>query len=526
MGLGAAEVVRVAEAETPRPQPWIRHVAAAVASGLLLAAALPSLDLSALAWVGLVPLLLVTRRSSVRSAFLTGWLAGITFFVAVTYWIVHTIGHYTALPAPLAAVLLLLMSAVLGLYFGAFAGGVRWMQRRALPWVYLAPALWVVLEWMRAWFVVGFGWGTLATSQWRFTDLVQMVEVTGVYGVSALIVFFNAVVAAVVVVRGRLERRHVMALSLLTLLMITIPAVGRLRVRSLARMPAAGSLVVGLAQGNVEQEHKWDPAFQRDTMDRYVRLTEDAATEGAKLVVWPETATPFFFQDPVPQRDEVLALARRLGIHLVFGSPGADIDEAGRVVGQANRAYVVGPDGAEIGHYDKMELVPFGEYVPFGRVLFFVEQVVEAVGTLAPGMRPAVFEGPGGRFGVLICYEGIFPWISRVMVHDGADFLVNVTNDAWYGHTSAPHQHLAQATFRAIENRAPIVRAANTGITAVVRDDGTLAWAGPLDRMLQHTGEISWRGVRTFYTRFGDVFLWICLAAVVLSAAAGLRRAA
>ena len=143
---------------------------------------------------------------------------------------------------------------------------------------------------------------------------------------------------------------------------------------------------------------------------------------------------------------------------------------------------------------------------------------------LAPGTRATVFDGPEGRFGVLICYEGIFPQVSRRFVHDGADFLVNITNDAWYGQTAAPYQHLAQATMRTVENRVPLVRAANTGISAIVGDDGRIVWAGPLDQLLEHTEAISWRGVRTFYTRFGDVFVWTCVATVVLAAIIGLRR--
>jgi len=523
MGLGAADVIQVAQAETPHPRPWARHAMAAVGSGLLLAASLPSLDVAPLAWFGLVPLLLVIREGGVRAAFFTGWLSGTTFFVAVTYWVVHTIRHYTALPGPLAVVLLLLMSLVLGLYMAAFAAGVRWMQARRLPWVYLAPALWVVLEWLRGWFVVGFPWGALGYSQWRFTDLVQVVEVTGVYGLSALLVFFNTVLAAIATARGRLERRHVAALSVLTVLMIALPALGRRRVATLARLPAAGRLVVGVAQGNIAQDHKWDPAFVDETMARYEQLTRAAVSEGAELVVWPETATPFFFQQAGARRESVLRLARELDTFIVFGSPAATFDGP-RVVGQRNRAYLVSPQRGEVDFYDKMQLVPFGEYVPFARVLFFVQRMVEAVGTLVPGTRATVFEGPQGRFGVLVCYEGIFPWISRRFVRDGAEFLVNITNDAWYGRTAAPYQHLAQATLRTIENRVPLVRAANTGISAIIDEDGRIAWAGQLEQLVGHTEQISWHHVRTFYTRFGDVFVGMCALAVVVAGLAGHRR--
>src|SRR5262249_15833764 len=191
---------------------------------------------------------------------------------------------------------------------------------------------------------------------------------------------------------------------------------------------------------------------------------------------------------------------------------------------ELNRAYLVSPQGRELGTYDKMQLVPFGEYVPFRGLLFFVDQVVHAIGTVVPGTRPTVFETPGAPFRVLICYEGVFPALTRRFALGGADFLVNITNDAWYGNTSAPYQHLAQATLRAIENRMPLVRAANTGISALVDSDGRLRWQGPLYEQTWHVEEIAWPGVRTFYSRFGDVFVWACVLASLLAFGYGVRR--
>jgi apolipoprotein N-acyltransferase len=189
-----------------------------------------------------------------------------------------------------------------------------------------------------------------------------------------------------------------------------------------------------------------------------------------------------------------------------------------------NRAYLVGPDGMERDWYDKIVLVPFGEYVPYASVLFFVDQMVESIGGMAPGQRATVFDGPSGSFGALICYEGIFPALSRRLVAGGADYLVNVTNDAWYGRTSAPRQHLVQATFRTIENRVPMVRAANTGISAVIGADGRLAWTGPQDQLVWHVAEVSYGDTRTFYTRFGDVFVWLCVLVTLAAIARGLWR--
>src|SRR5262245_7807137 len=479
VGTNGTSGATVAVAEAPRGR---FGVPLAALSGLCLAAAFPSLEIAPLAWIGLVPLLLAIRGRSPARAFGLGWITGTVFYLATCYWIVYTIGHYTALSRPVAAGVLFLMASALGCYHGAFALGVSWFERRRLPAIWLAPALWVTLEWLRGWFFIGFPWAALGYSQYRFHDLVQMAEVTGVYGVSAVLVLFNMVVAAVLLARGSGARRNLPALATLTLLVVVLVGLGRWRVAALDALPATGHLRVGLAQGNVEQDKKWDPAFQDETMRRYRELTLDAAHEHPGLIVWPETAAPFFFQEAGPRRDEMLALASEAGVPILFGSPAFRQTESGRLQ-QLNRVYLVDGHGRELGTYDKMQLVPFGEYVPFSGVLFFVSQVVTAIGQLGAGIVPTVFQLPEGRFGALICYEGIFPALTRRFVASGADFLVNVTNDAWYGNTSAPYQHLAQAAFRTVENRVPMVRAANTGISAVIDADGQIRWEGPLFEM-------------------------------------------
>ena len=525
LAVGSNGTPAVATAESA----WrVPRLLLAIASGLLLGAAFPNLDLEPLAWIGFVPLLLAVRGQRPRRAFALGWTTGLVFYLVTVYWVAYTITRYTAVPMPLAAAILVLMTAILACYHGAFVAALRWLEARRLPAFWLAPALWVTLEWARSWFFIGFPWATLGYSQYRFHDLIQMVEVTGVYGVSALLVFFNVVAAeALIVRRGR--RELIAALSVLTVLVLFLPLAGRWRVAALSKRPAAGHLRVAIAQGNIEQDHKWDPAYQGETLARYRELTAAAAAAHPDLVVWPETATPFFFQEPGPLREDVRAIAEQQHVHLLFGSPAFRQDHTG-VLREQNRAYLVTPEGREVATYDKIQLVPFGEYVPFRSVLFFVSQIAPAVGEMEPGVAQTVFQMPGGRFGVLVCYEGIFPALTRRFVAGGADFLVNITNDAWYGPTSAPRQHLVQASLRAIENRRPLVRAANTGISAFVDADGRIRWQGPLFETAWHVEEISWPGVRTFYARYGDVFAWACaltslVAFGVAMAASGSRRA-
>ncbi len=538
----------VAVAERPR-RPGTRPLLAA-ASGVLLAASFPAPDLEPLAWIGLVPLLVAARGLRPGAAFRIGWLGGFVFYLATVYWVAYTIGSYTTVPFAVAVAILALMASILACYTGAFVAGVRWLAARGLPVIWLAPLLWVALEWLRGWFFIGFPWAALGYSQYRHHDLVQIAEVTGVYGVSAILVLFNMVIVGILPERGTggilpergtggilpergtggilpergrggilperaagtPPRRLVPALVALTLLVVGVPTWGRWRAAALARRPPAGTLRVALAQGNVEQAHKWDPAYQDETLARYRALTAEAAARRPGLVVWPETATPFFFQEPGPLRDAVLETAGGNGVYLLFGSPAFRQAPSGAIQ-ELNRAYLVSPAGRELATYDKMQLVPFGEYVPYAQALFFVRRIVEAVGDVVPGLVPTVFRLPSARFGVAICYEDVFPSVTRRFVAAGADFLVNVTNDAWYGPTSAPHQHLAQATFRSIEGRVPLVRVANTGISAVIDVDGRIRWQGPLFEPLVHVEQISWPGVRTFYTRFGDVFAWACALA-------------
>jgi len=520
----STEEARVAMAEAAWP-PWPMRILFALVSGVLLAASFPKLDFEPLAWVGLIPLLVAVRGVQPFRAALLGWLSGITFYVCTCYWVVHTIDHYTALPTIVATGVLLIMSAALGAYTGAFTGWLRWLELRGVPPVWIAPALWVTLEWLRGWFFIGFPWAALGYSQYRFHDLVQMAEVTGVYGISAVVVLFNVVGAEVLRTPPAGGRRSVVpSLMLLTVLVIGLPAVGRWRSTMIEQLPPVGHVKVGIAQGNIQQDHKWDPAFQGETLTRYRDLTRATAEARPALVVWPETATPFFFQEPTDMREEVLDLAQQTGVHLLFGSPAFDQTRDGRLE-EMNRAYLVSPAGRELATYDKMVLVPFGEYVPYQDILFFVDKMVHgSVGGIAPGIVPTVFSVDGTRFGTLICYEGVFPALTREFVVHGAQFLVNITNDAWYGPTSAPYQSLAQVTLRAVENRVPVVRAANTGFSAIIDPDGRIRWQGPLDEMAWHVDDVAWPGIRTVYTAWGDVFVYACALATLVAIGYGLRR--
>jgi apolipoprotein N-acyltransferase len=298
---------------------------------------------------------------------------------------------------------------------------------------------------------------------------------------------------------------------------------GAWRRAHLAALPPAHRLRVGIIQGNIEQQQKWDPTVRASTVARYEQLTRAAAARNVDLILWLETAMPFFFQSEDTYHRQLLSLAREIKTPILFGSPA--FSQHGTEVTLLNRAYLISPSAEVIGYYDKMHLVPFGEYIPFPRVLFFLNKLVEGIGDFAPGTVPTVFSLPQGKFGVLICYEGIFPDLTRRFVRRGAEFLVNITNDAWFGRTSAPAQHLIMEAMRAVENRVPLLRAANTGFSAVVDVDGYIRAQTHLYEPAVLVEEIAWPQVSTFYTAHGDLFARLCLwAAVGLLFASTFRR--
>lgn len=490
---------------------WRGAPQVAAFGGAVLALAFSRAEWHVFGWVGLVPLFAAIDGRSPGAAARLGWVYGLTFFSLALYWIVPTIATYTAIPVPVALAALLLLSGVLALYTAAFAAGTAVATRGGVALVVFAPLWWVALEWLRSWLFTGFPWASLGYSQHRHRFIVQMVEVTGVYGVSALLVLFNVVVFSVLGRRGTRKARACQ-LGALSLLMLGAHQFGAWRLRDLARRPPERHLRAAVVQGNIPQDVKWNPGFQETTVDTYARLSRAAARQGATLIVWPETAAPFFFQTEGPFSDRLRALARETGAWLLFGSPAFE-RAPGAEARLRNRAYLVAPDGSTAGFSDKVHLVPFGEYVPLKRLLFFVDQIVEGIGGFEPGPGPTTLTVAADHVGALICYEAIFPALVRQFVAGGADLLVNLTNDAWYGQTAAPEQHFAMAAVRAVENRVPLLRAANTGYSAFVLPDGRVLQRTELFEPAVRVADLAWPLVHTWYTRYGDVFAVGCTGA-------------
>lgn len=471
---------------------------AALASGILLALAFPRPSLAFLAWIALVPLVATMESRPFRS----GFVAGLGFFGLVLYWLNIVMTTYGRLHPALSVVAYILLACYLSLFFGtATWAASRLKEKLSLPVALTLPVLWVALEFLRSFLLSGFPWALLGYSQGHQLALIQSADLFGVYGLSFLIVLVNAALAGAL---HGLRRRDVKTLPRTALAAAAVLFFANLGY-GLWRLGddldgREKQLRVGLVQGNIDQSIKWDPAFQGTTIERYRDLSLKVG-HGADLVIWPESATPFYLQDGGPLAEIVLDVPRLTGAGLLVGSPAYEI--VNRRPQYLNSAFLLASDGRMLGRSDKVHLVPFGEYVPFGRFLPFIDKMVTGIGDFSPGtVTPLPMNG--SELGVLVCFEGIFPELARDYVRKGSDLLVNITNDAWFGRSSAPWQHLGMTRFRAVENRVWVARAANTGVTAFIAPSGRITAQTGLFEAEALAGSVGLGARPSLYTRIGD----------------------
>jgi apolipoprotein N-acyltransferase len=385
--------------------------------------------------------------------------------------------------------------------------------RRALA---AAPLVWVATEMGRTYILTGFPWVLLGYSQVEALPIAQLASVFGVYGVSALVAAVSAAAANWAIAPSGAERlRPALAVAA----MVVIAALWGGRRAAAAEWTHAGEPVrVGLVQGNIDQGQKFDPARSAFIFDSYLDMTRQAIARGAQLVLWPESSTPFYFEEARDRQDaeRLRSLARASHVPILIGS---DQIERGIPTKYYNAAFLVGADGSTGGVYRKMHLVPFGEYVPFKRVLFFAAPLVEAVSDFSEGDQPVLLPVEGHRISTSICYEIVYPGLVRQFVRGGSELLTTITNDAWFGTTSAPYQHFEQASMRAIEEGRYLVRSANTGISGIVDPYGHVLERSRLDEAAVLVGDARYLRTTTVYERIGDVFAYasivVTLALVV-----------
>ena len=494
--------------------------ALALLSGILLAASFPKYGHAAFAWTALAPLFIAIVLEVNRTAaqtprrgrvFLLGWITGFVHFSLTVSWVVEVMSLHGGLPTVVAWLVMFLLAAYLALYPALCAVLLaRAVRRCGVGGLWLAPFLWIATEWLRGWVGGGFPWALLGTSQAGVTPIIQLASVTGVFGVSLLLAFVSAAAAMFALTR---IRQHMIGAVAVLGVVVLVAALGTWRVAGGTLVTQGPVLKVGLVQGNVAQDQKWDPAFRAIILDRYLELSRRVISVGARLVVWPEASTPFFFEAEPQAAEPIRALARETRTPMIIGTDEYVRDADGDRL--HNAAVAIGDDGLTKGGYRKMQLVPFGEYVPLKSLLFFVGPLVEKVSDFAPGTDPTVLEVSGIRIGVAICYEVVYPWIPRAFAGSDATLLTTITNDAWFGRSSAPYQHFAQASVRAVEQGKYLVRAANTGISGVVDPYGRTQLTTALFEEAAVTADVRLITTRTIYSYMGDLLAWVGLLIAV-----------
>jgi apolipoprotein N-acyltransferase len=497
------------------------HLLLPAFSALLLSLSFCSFKLGILAWCALIPLYAGLENKPLRFHLGAAFLAGAVFWSLTIYWLIHV--------TLLGQIILILY---LALYLGLFGGAVYFSG--SLPVycrLFFLPATWVLLEYLRGYLFTGLPWALVGLSQARNLAVIQIAEITGTWGVSFLVVLVNT---ALYLYWRRFAGVKIIYLCAGFLALSLGYGFVKLSVYP-AKHPHSIPLKVSVVQGNIPQESKWDARAVTFIQDRYRRLSDAAAADKPQLIIWPESSVPGLWGRDEDQFIQVLSLAYKLDTYLLVGAV-SYLDQ-----NYFNSALLVGPGGHPAGIYHKLHLVPFGEYVPLKKALPFLETIAP-IGDITPGEEHTIFKldstefekplrasaqrrapadpvGPGAaQFGVLICFEDLFPELSRKLVKEGAVFLVNITNDAWYKKSTAAYQHFTASVLRAVENRVYLARAANTGISGFVdpagRVLGVVADSGGNEIFVTGISTQSiylTKSKRTLYNRWGDFFILLCL---------------
>jgi len=513
----------------------------ALGTGILLFLSFPgTVGLWPIAWVALVPLLLAVRNVRPAAAARLGLLTGMVHYVSLLYWIVIVLGKYGHLPLWVSLPALLLLALYMSLYLALFCAIISrvWKQREILV-VWVAPLLWVGLDFVRSFLFSGFPWQDLGYSQYRALLLIQTADLTGHYGITFHIVLVNSVTALLLVlwIANRsaahgaqpvltLRLRRALLYAILPALCMILGVMGYnvLRYRQVAQAIAGSpTMKIAVVQGNIEQDQKWSPSMRLETIDIYTRLSEQALARKngpPVLLVWPETALPFLISDnPYYHRLQNTLIAKQK-IWLLAGAPfykeiaDKKMQQAEKVESY-NSAYLFTDQGEIGGRYDKQHLVPFGEYVPFSDYIDLPGPLVENIGNFSRGTPGKPLSCEGAAIGVLICFESIFPELARDWTAGGANLLVNITNDAWFGRSSAPWQLLSMSVFRAVENRRSLARSANTGVSAIVDPLGRITAASPLFQPFFLVADVPLLQGKSVFVNFGYHFGLLCFLGTI-----------
>lgn len=504
-----------------------REIAFAVASGILVALSLPGYlfgwklpDLSFLAWLALVPLIIVIRESTPARAYLLTMITAVVWYGLTVFWVYNAMEVYGNLGSIASVLITILFVSVVALFVALAPMAARFVIKN---WhgdmIIFLPISWVAVELFRNYFPFGgFPWANLSMSQAHNSYIAQISDLTGAYGITFLIVSVNCLIADIILwyLIRRDGRKLIVKAVFVTSLIISALIYGVVRIGDVKdEIASAPAIKVGLLQGNVLQTEKWDKKFAIRNLNIYREGSKRLAASDIDIIFWPESAFPWTLDSTVTGFDK-----RMLGDLKVRGDGRPFIVLGAITEGEdgnsRNSAFLFDGGGLSLDRYDKVHLAPFGEYVPLAKMLFFVKKLTEPVGRFVPGERIHTLVAGNAEIGPLICYEDSFPEIARAHVSLGAQFLATLTNDAWFGMTSMPYQHLALSTLRAIEVRRFVVRSANTGVSAVINAAGEVEVESKIFEPASIAASIKGLSSISIYARLGDWFASACMGYLVI----------
>ena len=508
---------------------FLSSTLAPVLSGCLLVLAFPNHNFGWIAWVALVPLLVVISGKGTWVGLLMSYLCGAVFFLGVFDWILQISGYRIIHHG--------ILDIYLGAYFGAWGLAYTFIAKRlgVVSALFASPFIWISLEFIRSNFsFLALPWALLAHTQYQYPTIIQIASFSGIYGISFLIVTVNSAIAAIVLFLmhrckgipspscAMISWKAVVLIVSIAALSFTLDLVYGHTV--LARPNLGDSITVSVVQGNIDQGTKWDRKYGKFIMQTYDELTHMAAKDRPDLIVWPETATPLAISRDPNLHDRIKRISQSTGIPILLGSAQHQKFTQGdsKHIDYMNSAYLISPDSnAKDQRYDKIHLLPFGEYLPMEGIVPWSFLGIRHIRSFTPGKDFNVFEGPTSQFGVTICWENIFPNFVSEFAKKGAQFIVNITNEAWFGKTSAPYQFVAMSVFRAVENRVSVVRCANTGVSCFIYPNGKI-----IGKVQKNNKDIFVKGFstktiplseeKTFYTIYGDIFAYINMIITIM----------
>jgi len=475
----------------------------------MLALSFPRTDFWFLAWIGLIPLMIALDGKARKHSFWLGCFCGFLFFNGTLCWLFN-ITKWFSFIAGFGVIMLFLY---LSLYFGLFAIGYNYFwKKEGVQCLFLIPCVWVATEFVRANLFSGFSWATLGLSQYKQFDMIQVADITGMFGLSFLIVLVN--VAIKMLFSSSKEEKFY--ISIITIAVLCATYLYGQKEKTVSHPYTTNR--IGLVQANIDQDDKFNQSLFSENLLRHMALTEEVARKNPDLIIWPETSLPgVLYEDgglPLGFQDFV----KKINIPILAGI----VTHSG--IDYFNSAILLNREGMVDKKYDKVHLVPFGEFVPLRKYIPFLSWLIP-IDDFTAGGEFSVFqlEGKDGKsfnYSVLICFEDAVPSLARSFVNKGASFLVNITNDGWFGNSKAKQMHLQSSVFRAIENRRPVVRAANTGVSAIVDYDGWITYldnkGGLSNESLGDVFSFGSAPINTFYTKYGDVFTYLCFGCIIM----------